>query len=258
MGEEEPSRGGTFDPEPEWLRWKRRDQWRIDDAACLLTCIDPLGPLGLWIKDCWYSDEVRIAEELRSGASQLGNVVHRRFHHLVRAVIDIRDCAETSRHTGLLEVSFHRDGDRGAVDPVSWLKWAAKKGYEIPAPLAGLVPPTLDDVQLDDICRFAGGVTAIDAAYDKRLAPASKEQVGDLESTASSETRRLITLQKLVLAMAKEKYGWEPGEKNPATGTKVGSIYADVIKQLGETRRIDADTIRRVLQQADKDFPPEE
>lgn len=63
------------------------------------------------------------------------------------------------------------------------------------------------------------------------------------------------TLQRLVLAMAKAKYRWEPGEKNSATGTKAGSIYADVVEQLGEGRKVDPDTIRRVLQQAADDFP---
>lgn len=103
---------------------------------------------------------------------------------------------------------------------------------------------------------FRGGVTLLDAEFDSRL---KQDEGRNPDVSASGETKRWSTLQRLVLAMAKAKYDWMPdGRRNSATGEKTGSICADVVAHLGEGRRISPDTIRDVLNQADKDFPGKE
>jgi hypothetical protein len=242
----ESSRGGSFDPEPDWARWKRRNEWRIDDATCLLVSADPGGSLGRWIKERWHWDESKIESELRSSPQSFATVVPTKLRAIVKAAVDIRDCAETSIGARVLVVKDRFEAYQ-IVSPKSWVTWAAGKGYEIPPALADLVSPVKAKTPSLPIVAdwFAGGVTSIDAAYDKRLAGSSDVKTGELESTASGETKRLATLQKLVLAMAKEKYGWSSSsDKNPATGTKSGSIYSHVIKHLGDSRRVSEDTIR--------------
>jgi hypothetical protein len=158
-----------------------------------------------------------------------------------------------------LELSDHFSA-RQALDPEIWLRWATAKGYAIPPALSDLVAPTEGHASspTEGTQLFAGNITYTDAEYDEQLrqVTSAKSEAAASESNSSGDTKRIATLQKLVLAMAKEKYGWSlSNERNPATGTKSGSIYFDVIKHLGQGRGMDPDTIRLALQQAEKEFP---
>jgi hypothetical protein len=67
MDKASPTIGNSFDPEPRWIAWKRRDQWRIDDATCLLVSVEPAGRLGQWIKEHWFVEEASLDREMRGG-----------------------------------------------------------------------------------------------------------------------------------------------------------------------------------------------
>lgn len=219
----------------DWVHWRRMEELSLGDAICLLLKIDPGDRFGKQVS--------RRSSSYDFSTSQ---------RELYAKAGDIWDVAWSSYHQCTLRMIAGLGGT--SVSMKDWLAWARAKNYDIPDELADLVPVHSSE-GAHDASVYAGGVTWVDAAYDKRLARAGRQETDDGEASTSSETRRLSTLQRLVLAMAKAKYRWEPGEKNAATGTKAGSIYADVIEQLGEGRRIDADTIRRVLQQAADDFP---
>lgn len=258
MGNEGTSKTRPSGPEPEWDRWRRRELWRIDDAVCLMLAIDPLGVMGRWIKERWHRTEERL-EVLMQNSAVPDDYLPEELRPVVRAAIDMRDCAEASRRAHSLTLSFPDDEARGLVAPEALFQWARSRGYQIPPQLAEAAGTTSDKALplISDFIPYAGGITWVDALHDKRLRSVLAEQTGGSDTSASGETKRLATLQKLVLAMAKAKYGWLPdGKRNPATGTKAGSIYADVAEQLGES--IDPDTIRDVLNQADKDFPGHE
>jgi hypothetical protein len=140
------------------------------------------------------------------------------------------------------------------VLPGIFLAWAKRTEIDVPPELVHAVE--------------ARGVVVADwkEIYEtvKRDRDALATRVAELEAAAipseqretkSAATQRIRTLQKLVLAMARAKYHWNPESRNKATGDKEGSIYAHVIDMLGEERRIDPDTIREVLNEAAAEFP---
>jgi len=222
----------------DWVHWRRMERLPLGQAICLLLRINPESWLGRYVAKMSSTNDFSSSQR-----------------ELYKKAKDMWDVAWASYHERSLNV---RTGMGGAsVSMGDWLGWAQAKNYRIPDELADLVPRDISEASLHpfDASRFAGGVTAADIAYDPRFAPAVTQGKREPELSASSETRRLSTLHRLVLAMAKAKYQWQPGEKNAATGTKAGSIYADIVEQLGEGRRVDADTIRRVLQEAADSFP---
>lgn len=92
-------------PEQDWTKWKRRDQWQIDDATTLLLGVDPRSPLGYWIKDHWDADELHI-ERLMHTRGRERDYLLEDLRPLARSAIDIRDCARTSNRVHALEFSY--------------------------------------------------------------------------------------------------------------------------------------------------------
>jgi hypothetical protein len=148
--------------------------------------------------------------------------------------------------------------DESRVDLPYFAAFADSLNWNIPPELKQLarLPPALQmlypnvDVPHDLIA------AANEAARERLIG--EEVPAAAAPTSTSGESRRLSTLQRLVLAMAKAKYGWVRGARNEATGEKAESIYADVIAQLGEDRKIEAETIRKVLNEADDAFPSQQ
>lgn len=226
---------------PNWSKWRAVPDVKIWEGVALSLDIEPddVKHSGRsWMVDEHLFDE---SKEFRD-----------------RIFVATRNIGKGLRAIGLVI----GDPASAKVSLTQFIDWALTLNWSMPGQLRRLSPnqqstlPIRDDVQL-----FPGGLTWVDAHYDENLKAALEREQADksagsaASTSASGETRRTGTLLRLVLAMAKAKYGWSPDKRNTATGEKGGSIYADVIAQLGEGRKVDADTIRIILEQANEDFP---
>jgi hypothetical protein len=216
---------------PNWLKWGAVPVVKIWEGVALSLDIDPDSI------DREYSSKAEAT--ITKAIGQYGD-------RLFVATRNVR------RHPMLQPVALEVcPSEELTVKLSDFASFAMSLGWEIPSQLATLVAPGELHHAFSEA--LPGGITAADAMYDERLREMNE---GSPTSRPSAETRRINTLQKLVLAMAMAQYGWRQGARNSATGSKAGSIYADVIKHLGETHSVDEDTIRDVLEQAAKDFPP--
>jgi hypothetical protein len=220
---------------PNWRKWGVVPDVRIWEGVSLSLNVDP----DSLDQEYSWKAEGRIFRESQEFQDRLF-VVRRnlgRNEGLRPTAINMSDSADSSVRLSDL-ASFARS--------INWT---------VPAEFDALAPNRWQPSE----GLFAGGITSIDCEFDPRIRSALDSDTSNRESSTGGEKRRVATLQKLVLAMAKAKYGWQPDDKrSKATGEKAGSIYVDVLKQLGERRRIDADTIRGVLEQANSEFPGRE
>jgi hypothetical protein len=218
---------------PDYLHWKRRERWPAPAATCLLLDICPEGLLGRGFAQCWHSDSHSV-DRVRQRFNPWEVAL---FNEARRVAEYVRDALQTCTLSHDLYPPVF-----DALHPPTFLLWARDKEFDIPPGISDLIANSRSRQELQ-------------AEVDRMSAElAAALQVGR-GTSASAETQRIRTLQRMVLAMAQAKYKWTPTGRNVATGEKTGSIAAEVVAHLGEQRSLSADAIREALLQAADEFP---
>ena len=125
------------------------------------------------------------------------------------------------------------------VRPREFAAFCASLGWEIPNALVALVPPAQE-----------AGETDVHARAPEQTQMEPEVQSERKANEITTLKRRLKTHQKMILAMAIERYGWDPRSTQPqkATGEKGNSITTHVERVF--SKGVDAGTIKKALESA--------